>query len=61
MVNTDGLVNNTQNREICFEAGFAVSDFWFQSFQIGRLVSANPTSNPTFGFLINRALIYVSH
>ena len=30
MVNTGGLVNNTRNRETCFDAGFTVSDFSFR-------------------------------
>ena len=29
-VDTGGLVNNTRNRETCFEASFTVSDFSFR-------------------------------
>ena len=53
------MVHNTRNHETGFEAGFTVSDFLFQCYQIDRLVSANPTSNPTFGFLIDHALVHV--
>ena len=56
IVNTNGFINNTRNRETCFEAGLTVSDFSL-SYQIDRLVSVNPTSNPTFEFLIDHALI----
>ena len=56
MIKTGGLVNNTRNSNTCFEAGFTVSDVSFKNHQIDRLVSANPTSNPTFGFLIDHAL-----
>ena len=33
MVITGGLVNNTQNRETCFEAGLTVLDFRFRVFK----------------------------
>ena len=59
MVNIGGLVD-LETVKPCFEAGFTVSDFSFRV--IDRLDSTNPTSNPTFGFLIDRALstlIYV--
>ena len=56
MINTGGLVNSTRTRETCFEAGVTVSDFSFQSYLIDRSVSANPSSNPTFGFRIDHAL-----
>ena len=44
MVNNSSLVNNTRNHETCFDAGFTVSDYSFgRSYQIDRLVSADPT------------------
>ena len=51
-----GHANSTRNRETRIEAGFTVSDFSFRVIKIDRLISANPTSIPTFGFLIDRAL-----
>ena len=55
MVDTIGLVNNIRNHETCFEAGFTVSDSSFNVVKINQcLISANPTSNLTFGFLIDR-------
>ena len=56
MVNTSGLVNATlETDETGFEAGFTVSGFSFTGYQINRLDSANPMSNPTFGLLIDNA------
>ena len=40
MVNSGGLVNNTRNRETCFEAGFTVSDFSFSVIKSIALISA---------------------
>ena len=54
MVNTSDLVSNTWNSETCFQAGIMVSDFSL-SYQIECLVSVNPASKPTFGFLIDHA------
>ena len=39
MVSTGGHVNNSRNRETCFEAGFTVSGFSFRVNEINRLVS----------------------
>ena len=36
MINTSGLVNNIQNRETCFEAGFMVSELSIRSLGFGE-------------------------
>ena len=56
MVNTSGLVNNTQNCETCFKAGFTVFDFNFKVILSIHGFQRIQPSNLTFRFLIDHAL-----